>query len=90
MSDSAPEVRTPFFKRVIWHVERPKSSAACCLEIDLSMKRLMTVSIFSCSCDNRILPSFIALMEYQKEIKSQVNPKEILSQVNISVCSPEL
>ena len=71
-----------FTKRVIWRVERPKSSAACCLEIDLSMKRLMTIRVFSCSCDNVILPSFIAFIEYQKETKSQVNPKETLSQVN--------
>ncbi|WP_419094240.1 hypothetical protein, partial [[Ruminococcus] torques] len=45
-------------------------------------KRLMTVSVFSCSCDNVILPSFIALIEYQKETKPQVNLKETLSQVN--------
>ncbi len=42
----------------------------------------MTVSVFSCSCDNVILPSFIALIEYQKETKPQVNLKETLSQVN--------
>ncbi|MCI7674102.1 MAG: hypothetical protein SOZ15_09190, partial [[Ruminococcus] torques] len=47
-------------------------------------KRLMTVSVFSCSCDNVILPSFIALIEYQKETKPQVNLKETLSQVNNS------
>ncbi|MEE0687538.1 MAG: hypothetical protein UCN29_01885, partial [[Ruminococcus] torques] len=35
-----------------------------------------------CSCDNVILPSFIALIEYQKETKPQVNLKETLSQVN--------
>ncbi|WP_418369834.1 hypothetical protein, partial [[Ruminococcus] torques] len=38
--------------------------------------------VFSCSCDNVILPSFIALIEYQKETKPQVNLKETLSQVN--------
>ena len=46
------------------------------------MKRLMTVRVFSCSCDNVILPSFITFIGYQKETKSQVNPKETLSQVN--------
>ncbi|WP_418616679.1 hypothetical protein, partial [[Ruminococcus] torques] len=41
--------------------------------------------VFSCSCDNVILPSFIALIEYQKETKPQVNLKETLSQVNNKV-----
>ncbi len=33
---------------------------------------------------NLTLPSFIAFIEYQKETKSQVNPKETLSQVHNS------
>lgn len=88
MRDSAPEVRTPFFKRGIWRGERSRSSAACCLEIDLSIKRLMTVRVFSCFCDNVILPSFITFIGYQKETKSQVNPKVTLSQVN-NTCEKE-
>ena len=48
----------------------------------MSMKRLMTVNVFSCSCDNVILPSFITFIVYQKETKSQVILKETLSQVN--------
>ena len=68
-----------FFKCMIWRVEGPKSSAACYLGIDLSIKRLMIVRVFSCSCDNVILPSFITFIGYQKETKSQVNPKETLS-----------
>ena len=47
-------------------VERPRSSAACCLETDLSMKRLMTVNIFSWPCGNVIIPSFITFIVYQK------------------------
>ena len=45
----------------------------------------MTVRVFSCFCDNVILPSFITLIGYQKETKSQVNPKVTLSQVNNSM-----
>ncbi len=44
----APDSRTPFLIRVIWRVERPNNSAACCLVIDLSMKRLITVNVFNC------------------------------------------
>lgn len=50
---------TPFFKRDIWRGESERSSAACCLVIDLSMKRLMTLKAFSCSRDNVINPSFM-------------------------------
>ena len=80
MNEGLTEVRTPFLCDLAWR-DLKFSAHLRCLEIDLSMKRLMH-SQLSQLLHNVILPSFIALIEYQKETKPQVNLKETLSQVN--------
>lgn len=42
-------------------------------ESDLSMRRLITVRVFNCFCDNVIIPFFITYIVYQKVTLSQVN-----------------